>query len=161
MKNKIDNSIKKYNDLKKTSRGKAIIKLTRYLVFVFFLIIVFIISGTGKPNNKASQNIEQESFESKIDITYKDKQEILYTNNYDFKYTVTGAINVKYPLSLTGDIIIPTEIDGITVSAIDHSAFKSCPIESVNIPDTVSLIGRWAFSYCKYLKSIDTSSVRC
>ena len=105
MKDKIDNSIKKYNELKKTERGKSVIKLTRYLVFIFVLILALIISGTGKPNNKASQNVKKESYESKVDITYKDKQEKLFTNNYDFKYVITGAINVKYTGSFTNGVI--------------------------------------------------------
>ena len=105
MNDKLDKSIKKYNELKKTERGKAIIKLIRYFIFIFILIIVLIISGTGKTNNKASQNVKKESYESKVDITYKDKQEKLYTDNYDFKYVITGEFNVKYTGSFNDDII--------------------------------------------------------
>ena len=105
MKEKVDNFKKNYKDLKKTPKGKAIIKLVRYLIFIFFLIIAMIVTGVGKDNNMASKNVHKESFESKEDVTYKDKQEKLFSEDYTFEYNVTGEINVKYTGTSKNDVI--------------------------------------------------------
>lgn len=56
---------------------------------------------------------------------------------------------------LSGDVVIPSELGGKTVTAIGEGAFfKNESITSVVIPDTVETIGIYAFADCSELKSI-------
>lgn len=53
------------------------------------------------------------------------------------------------------DVIIPSEIDGVTVTSIGFDAFYACSsLMSVKIPESVQTIGGCAFLCCKSLKSI-------
>lgn len=55
----------------------------------------------------------------------------------------------------TGKIIIPTEINGVPVTAIGLRAFAECAkIEAVEIPDTITTIGYLAFYGCNGLTSV-------
>lgn len=64
----------------------------------------------------------------------------------------------------TGDVVIPSEIEGWTVTAIADGAFSNCyDLTSVTIPDTVTSIGKNNFGYApvvvdennKYYSSAD------
>lgn len=87
--------------------------------------------------------------------------------NFDFD-AATGTI-----LSYTGsdvDVVIPREIDGVTVTAIGYNAFNACRdytntltetnqtdwvhLRSVVIPETVRSIGDDLFSYCQQLETV-------
>lgn len=55
-----------------------------------------------------------------------------------------------------GHLEIPSQINGKNVVSIGEHAFQgNQSIESVKIPDTVSIIGKNAFSSCKNLKTVD------
>lgn len=52
-------------------------------------------------------------------------------------------------------VTVPTEIDGVTVTAIGDSAFRSMTtLEQVTIPDGIVSIGKHAFYACENLKSV-------
>ena len=57
--------------------------------------------------------------------------------------------------SISGDLEIPSEFNGIKITTIPESAFASCTgITSIKIPNTVTFIGDGAFSGCIRLESI-------
>ncbi len=65
-----------------------------------------------------------------------------------------------FPLSAidvntSGDIIIPTSLDGYAVVGIGRAAFVNCAISSAVIPEAVTEIGNLAFNYCKNLVSVN------
>ena len=73
------------------------------------------------------------------------------------KYRIYGnqAQITGYYTKPSGDITIPTKIDGYTVYSIAPNAFKDCTgITSVTFPDTIELIGSEAFSGCSNLTSV-------
>ena len=77
------------------------------------------------------------------------------TENY-LTYTISnGEVTITgCDESISGDIVIPSEIEGCPVTTIGSKAFYQCPnITGVTIPDSVTSIGYGAFSYCN-LKSI-------
>ena len=52
------------------------------------------------------------------------------------------------------NIVIPSEYNGLPVTAISDKAFKGTDIISVTIPDSVKEIGKEAFSDCSTLESV-------
>ena len=53
-------------------------------------------------------------------------------------------------------MVIPSKINGYTVTAIGYEAFKdNTSITSVTIPDSVTLIDEFAFHYCESLKEVN------
>ncbi len=53
-----------------------------------------------------------------------------------------------------GDIVIPATYNGLPVTAISPEAFSLTDITSVVIPEGVTTIGAYAFSFCLYLSEV-------
>ena len=56
--------------------------------------------------------------------------------------------------SYAGDIVIPEEIDGKTVTAVGKAAFWRSDITSLKLPKTLKLIADEAFLECRYVKDL-------
>ena len=64
--------------------------------------------------------------------------------------TITGC-----DTSISGDIVIPSEIQGYPVTKIGTDAFYDCEnLEYVNIPDTVTEFGDYVFQNCHKINNI-------
>ena len=74
------------------------------------------------------------------------------TNTFDFNLT-TGTIT-KYNGTDTV-VVIPSKINGVTVTTIGTDAFLGLNITSVTIPDSVTEIGANAFAGCTNLTSVN------
>ncbi len=65
------------------------------------------------------------------------------------------AVITGYAGALPAELEIPGAIDGIRVTAIGEEAFPgSTGLVSVTIPESVTSIGKWAFSNCTALKTV-------
>ena len=72
-----------------------------------------------------------------------------------FHYTLTDGCVVIYAYTGTAqDVIIPAEIAGHPVTRIADNAFQSAAVTSVEVPDSVTEIGWFAFANCKDLTTI-------
>lgn len=81
--------------------------------------------------------------------TYGYADNFVYVNNGD-SITLIGLVET----SMT-EIAVPSQIDGVPVTAIDKSVFMHCDkLELVIIPDSVKSIGNHAFQNCKALKTV-------
>lgn len=95
---------------------------------------------------KAPRNYTMKKFSSSnmpymYSVTSKEEKTICITDYYEYDETV---------------IIIPSIIDGYTVTEIGNKAFYSTnKAEKIVIPDTVESIGNMAFAYCDKLKEIE------
>ena len=78
----------------------------------------------------------------------------------DFEYTIYDDKDKGKSVTITGykgtvtDVIIPDKIEGYPVTVIFSGAFKDAPITSVQIPNTVTVIGPSAFYGCTSLTSV-------
>lgn len=79
----------------------------------------------------------------------------------DFNYEVNRdetAVKITKYTGLDAEVIIPSEIDGITVTHIDGDAFAdNKKLKSVVIPDSVISIGWGAFTRCSALTDVTLS----
>ncbi|MCI6770805.1 MAG: leucine-rich repeat domain-containing protein, partial [Oscillospiraceae bacterium] len=74
-----------------------------------------------------------------------------------YTYTVSdGKATINHvDKSISGNIAIPSTLDGYPVTSIGDSAFRYCEIlTSITIPDSVTCIGSDAFFYCTGLTSV-------
>lgn len=85
---------------------------------------------------------------AKADKTYNN---ITYFVTYDKTVTVTGYVSGT---TFGTDIVIPSEIQEMPVTAIEEKAFYGKSITSISIPDSVSFIGDSAFYMCNGLQKI-------
>ncbi len=73
-------------------------------------------------------------------------------------YVITDYNDVKITdcdTGISGDISIPSKIEGYPVTTIDYNAFRDCTnIESVFVPDSVTRIYGSAFENCTNLNSV-------
>lgn len=76
--------------------------------------------------------------------------ESLTYRKYSDHIVITGCDD-----DFEGELIIPSEIEGLPVTVIGDDAFFLCDdITSVTIPDSVTTIEKWAFACCEKLGSV-------
>ena len=73
---------------------------------------------------------------------------------YEYEILDDGTIEITDYYGSENDLVIPSEIDGYTVTKIGFDAFWAEDFTNVSIPDTVTEIGPCAFQNCDYLISI-------
>ena len=76
--------------------------------------------------------------------------QLTYTVNAEDTVEITDCEN-----DAAGDLEIPAEIDGKTVTSIGDSAFGNCEkLENITIPSSVTNIGDRSFAGCENLTSV-------
>ncbi|MBQ6848909.1 MAG: leucine-rich repeat domain-containing protein, partial [Clostridia bacterium] len=78
--------------------------------------------------------------------------------DYFYRTYVDGGVMITGYWGSATDIVIPGEIYGDPVVAIDDSAFSYSDLTSVVIPEGVTDIGEYAFSKCERLVSVSLPS---
>ena len=85
-----------------------------------------------------------------------------YNDQFEYKVINGNEIEIIKKCSATavsGDYVIPEQIDGMNVTSIQKNAFKDCDLlTSVTIPDTVTAIGTSAFEGCDKLRKVTLST---
>ena len=84
-----------------------------------------------------------------------------YFTDGNYQYTTIGKSSCITMVNnyISGDITIPSTLDGYAVGSIDCEAFSWCKkITSITIPNTVTSIFNYAFLNCTSLKSVTFGS---
>ena len=93
-------------------------------------------------------NIENYTFNNVGFVTF-------YLDGNAYTPTLTEVSVIDCDVSKSGDIEIPSTVNGYSVTSIGNDAFLSCgSLTSVTIPNSVTSIGYWAFGNCSSLDSI-------
>ena len=78
---------------------------------------------------------------------------------YDLNEEGTGVVIEKY-LGKDVEVIIPEVIKTFPVVCIGKRAFRDADLVSVTIPDSVKVIGDYAFSFCLNLTTFNILTIR-
>ena len=85
------------------------------------------------------------------------------TANWEYELNDSNQIeNLKCtnPTALTGNVTIPSTLDGKAIVSLAKGAFESATsITEITIPSTVKEIGSWAFSECTSLSKVNLGNV--
>jgi hypothetical protein len=68
--------------------------------------------------------------------------------------SANGAMTILHYIGNGGSVTVPTEIEGLPVTAVAEYALSQANVTSVSIPNGVTSIGTGAFSGCGYLTNI-------
>ena len=137
---------------------------------IIFIVILFILN-TIMPLLIFAEGSEDETTSVVLDqIEYKilDKEAKTAMVNYAYSKSSLVNINIKEKVNINGEEYVVTKISGLafcdnlesvtipdTVTVIDHSTFAMCPnLKEVNLPNNLKEMGRNVFSFCTSLKSI-------
>ena len=74
----------------------------------------------------------------------------------DFKYEIDDSeVTITNYTGGSGDVIVPSMIDGFPVTCIGDNAFQGCTsLTSITLPNSITTIGEYAFRRCHSLISI-------
>lgn len=65
------------------------------------------------------------------------------------------GVAIKRYRGVAQRVVVPPEIEGKPVTAIERKAFLSCKtVRFISLPDTVEEIGDWAFAHAEHLSSV-------
>ena len=120
---------------------------------IFAVIMAVCVMGMGVPYVNAVTENKSVITAGAVDYTKGTYGQLTYKNYGDY-------IEISGCDESATDVIIPAEIDGVPVTSIGKNAFfisyfRKNMLKSVEIPDSVTRIGDWAFSNCENLKSIN------
>lgn len=85
--------------------------------------------------------------------------DVLYEGDYSYTVNEDGAsVTISRYNGQETDVVIPSELGGMTVTQIGNDAFYHNSMTSVSIPDSVTSIGHEAFFNCLQLQKISIPS---
>lgn len=132
--------------------NKALFTLLAVVIFGIFLSMSYwLFEGEFKLILSNVMDSDSQSTDVKLSTLFNSEVQPTPANYFIFEPstgTITGYLDAG-----PKDVIIPTEIDGVTVTALGNYAFRTKLLTSVTIPNTVKTIGYYAFEF-NYLTSV-------
>ena len=116
----------------------------KILATILCVVMVF-----GSAPLSGFMGLESPSLTEIFNVKAKAETSGVYT--YIIKFNRAEITDVSY---ISGNIVIPSTLDGYPVTSIGDYAFHHCHATSISIPYGVKSIGENAFAYCEELKEI-------
>lgn len=133
--------------------NKSLYTLIAVVVFGIFLSLSYFLFQDNLKGVLANV-MDRTSVTTSIKL---DNDGLLTTDPKYFSFNATTGTITSFTLNGSKDIIIPSVIDGVVVTAIGQSVFSDIQLNSVIVPDSVTTIGTNAFWNCG-LKEIKLSN---
>ncbi len=129
------------------------------------VIIPGSVTSIGSSAFYGCDNITIHGYKNSYAETYANENGITFAeidvetaDDYEWKENEDGTVTITGYTGNGGDVVIPSEIDGKSVTSIGNWAFEDCTgLTSVTIPGSVTKIGNWAFFRCTGLTDVKIS----
>lgn len=138
-------------------------KRIAWILLGILLVSTTMLSGCSQGNNytpprvaeSSSVSTQQEDGPRHILNTEKDFEYEKRSNDQGNYMVITGGKNKVAFSSEVTEINVPYKIEGVTVKAVEDSAFTGYNVlTKVQLPDTVETIGQSAFENCNALQDV-------
>jgi len=126
-------------------------------VFGILILLLLILGVIFILNFEAMENVigERGKIEESNAETYESTD-----GNYEYTVLEDGTVKISEYKGTNVEVIIPSTIDGYTVTCIGFEAFMNSEMTSVTIPSSVKNIYDKAFEYCKKLTDVNFEGER-
>lgn len=112
---------------------------------VFLVLLISLLSGCGRAG---AENGEANAAET-APLQTEDLSYVIVNSPLKQSIEITGVLR-EYQT----EYAVPAEIDGIIVTSIGRNAFMYAPVDSLILPNTLSIIKNGAFYNCAALTSV-------
>ncbi|MBP1542456.1 MAG: leucine-rich repeat domain-containing protein, partial [Oscillospiraceae bacterium] len=111
-----------------------------------------VLTASALPLDTAAEYVSY-TLEQTEDIT--EVNGAVTSGDYSYNLLRDGTIEITDYTGSAPELVIPSEMDGYTVTSIGDDAFRNCDnLTVVTLPESITYIGGNAFSYCDNLISI-------
>lgn len=114
-------------------------------LFVATLLVLLTVFATTSCSKQQEEGLQQQIVATEPDYTDENGVGYKIQDDGTLEVTVSGAVT---------DVVIPSEYQGLTVTAIGKSTFKMTNIKTITLPDTIKSINDRAFAFCDTLETI-------
>ncbi|MBR2284054.1 MAG: leucine-rich repeat protein [Ruminococcus sp.] len=129
----------------------------------------FIVIGSAESAASVYASDSDEEYDYENNFTFLTREEAEDEMAYlemetvtsgEYVYTVNddGTAGIVLCTSVSSNIDVPAEIDGLKVTSIVKRAFMASQAVTITLPDTVKTIGDDAFFQCTYLEKLNIPS---
>ena len=125
-------------------------KLRIFSIFMLIILNIMLIFGfasceSGRSGSEENENSGDSTVSRLMNFTLSE-DETYYILSYVDQYGHTEEEKENF--------VIPSEYKGLPVREIGDEALKNVPVVNVTVPDSITVIGKSAFSGCSELRSI-------
>lgn len=121
----------------------------------------YLFKGWDKELNNITNNLEVHPLFDKISFNEENEGDYTYRAIYN-EFNEKIAYEVYKYNNFEDEIVISLESSykGLPITRIGEACYMETPIKGINIPDSVEVIGDYAFNSCPLIEKIDVNKVK-
>lgn len=132
-------------------------KNTLVMFFLAMIMLLFVACGS-RLDNESTEQIEATAGENQSTFDTSLIGSTFASGDYEYTVQENGTVYISGYIGTDSELIIPTELDGYSVTGISADAFgafgTNTTIKSLTIPGQIKDIGDNAFCACSSLSSV-------